>query len=48
VPGAGTTISFGEQVAEGHGAQAEAGVEEEVAARRRGFDTMAAWVVHST
>ena len=39
---------LGEQVAEGHGAEAEAGVEEDVAARRRGFDAMAAWVFHST
>jgi hypothetical protein len=46
--GGGNDDLLGEQVAEGHGAQAEAGVEEEVAARRRGFYAMAAWVVHST
>ena len=46
--GGGDDDLLGEQVAEGHGAQAETGVEEEVAARRRGFEAMAAWVVHST
>ena len=46
--GGGDDDLLGEQVAEGHGAEAEAGVEEEVATRRRGFEAMAAWVVHST
>ena len=39
---------LGEEVAEGHGSQAQAGVEEEVAAGRRRFDAMAAGIVHST
>ena len=46
--GGGHVDVLGEQVAEGHGAEAEAGVEEEVATRRRGFEAMAAGVVHST
>ena len=39
---------LGQQVAEGHGAEAKAGTKEEVASRGARFNAMAAWVVHST
>ena len=46
--GGGDDDILGQQVAEGHGAEAEAGAEEEVATRGGRFDAMAAGVVHST